>query len=130
MDSLSAVNFYSFLMDGTTDAGRVEDELIAVLHCIKDDNNELIGSVTRFFSVQVPSKADSSGLIQCVGNALRGFGLEPADILDCKKHLEIKGKPIMIGGGTDGASVNIGDQNGMKGKMQEALPWLLLCTPP
>ena len=71
-------------MDGTTNAGRVEDQLIAVLHCIKDDSNELIGSVTRFFSIQVPSKADGSGfLIKCVGNALRGFGLEPADILDC-----------------------------------------------
>ena len=52
MDSLSAVNFYSFLMDGTTDAGRIEDKLIAVLHCIKDDSNELTDSVTRYKFLQ------------------------------------------------------------------------------
>ena len=33
---------------GGTDAGSVEDELIAILHCIKDD-------IRRFFSVQAPS---------------------------------------------------------------------------
>ena len=33
-------------------------------------------------------------------------------------------KPILIGGGTDGASVNISGQNGMKGRMQKELPWL------
>ena len=36
----------------------------------------------------------------------------------------LKGKPILIGGGTDGASVNISGQNGMKGILQRELPWL------
>ena len=31
----------------------------------------------------------------------------------------------MVGAGTDGASVNVGSVNGLKGKMQGALPWLL-----
>lgn len=30
----------------------------------------------------------------------------------------------MVGGGTDGASVNISGQNGMKGKIQRELPWI------
>ena len=33
-------------------------------------------------------------------------------------------KPILVGGGTDGASVNIAEQNGMKGKLQRELPWV------
>ena len=32
--------------------------------------------------------------------------------------------PILVGGGTDGASVNVSEQNGLKGKMQKELPWL------
>ena len=36
--------------------------------------------------------------------------LEKADVLGSR--------PILIGGGTDGASVNIAQQNGMRGKMQ------------
>ena len=32
--------------------------------------------------------------------------------------------PVLVGGSTDGTSVNIGVHNGMKGQMQSALPWL------
>ena len=38
--------------------------------------------------------------------------------------LGVQGKPILIGGGTDGASVNIAKHSGMKGKLQKELPWL------
>ena len=31
--------------------------------------------------------------------------------------LEVQGKPILVGGGTDGAAVNVSDQNGMKGTL-------------
>ena len=34
---LSKSHYFSFLMDGTTDSGRVEDELVVVLHCKQDD---------------------------------------------------------------------------------------------
>lgn len=34
------------------------------------------------------------------------------------------GGPVLVGGGTDGASVNIGIHNGMKGQVQSTLPWL------
>ena len=33
-------------------------------------------------------------------------------------------KPVLIGGGTDGASVNVGIHSGMKNKKQEVIPWL------
>ena len=32
--------------------------------------------------------------------------------------------PVLVGCGTDGASVNVSEQNGMRGKLQAALPWL------
>lgn len=47
------------------------------------------------------------------------------DLLDQAKVLGIEGKPVLVGGGTYGTSVNISEQNGMRGTMQRALPWLL-----
>lgn len=45
-------------MDGSTDAGNVEQELVILLSCKKDDTAEEIKSYTRFFSVAAPEKAD------------------------------------------------------------------------
>ena len=36
----------------------------------------------------------------------------------------LDGMPILIGGGTDGASVNVSEQNGMMGKIQQVRPWM------
>lgn len=63
MEDLSSVHFFSFLMDGSVDVGKVEDELIVILYCMKDNSSEKIRSCTRFFSVQAPSRADAAGLI-------------------------------------------------------------------
>ncbi len=38
--------------------------------------------------------------------------------------LGVQGKPILIGGRTDGTSVNTAEQNGMKGKLQKEFQWL------
>lgn len=40
---------------------------------------------------------------------------------ECFEHREL---PVLVGCGTDGASVNVSHQNGMRGKLQAALPWL------
>ncbi len=120
--SLSTSHFYSFLMDGTTDAGNIEDELIVILYCEKNDAAGEIKSCARYFAVEVPKRADADGLIACLGNALKDLGVE--DVLSKTSVLGAKQKPILIGGGTDGASVCIGEHNGMKGKMQRELSWL------
>ena len=67
-------------------------------------------------------KADADGLIKCLGEGLKVMGI--TDILSSSKVLDVEGHPVLIGGGTDDATVNISDQNGMKGKLQRALPWL------
>ena len=46
------------------------------------------------------------------------------DILDSEECLAVKGHPVLVGIGSDGATVNISDQNGIRGKIQNALPWL------
>ena len=123
VSSLSTAHFYSFLLDGTTDAGNVEDELVVILYCGKDDVVGKIKSCARYFTIEVPKKADAIGLITCLGKALKHLGVD--DVLSKHGVLGAEGKPVLIGGGTDGASVNIGQHNGMKAIMQRELPWLL-----
>ena len=71
---MATFNKASFLMDGSTDAGNVKDEVFVLLHCFKDDKNKEIRSYARFFSVQVPKKADADGLIDCLGSFLQEVG--------------------------------------------------------
>ena len=56
LESLSTSCFYSFLMDGSTDKGNVEDELITILYSIKDTEEEEIGTRARFLSLQEPKR--------------------------------------------------------------------------
>ena len=109
-------------MDGSTDRTKVENELVVVLYCQKDDAKE---SCARYFTVIEPNKADADGLILCLGKALQSMGVE--DILDSGCILGVRGHPVLVGGDTDGASVNISEQNGMRGKLQRIIPWLFSC---
>ena len=122
LHDFSTNSFYSFLMDGSTDSGNVEDELVLVQYCTQDHSAHEIRSCARYLSLQVPTRANADGLIQCLGDALQILGID--NILDCDSVLGVQGQPVLVGGGTDGATVNIADQNGMKGKLQKELPWL------
>ena len=52
LNSLSTTSsFYSFLMDGSTDAGNVEDELVSIQFCVRDDSRQVIRSNTRYLSL-------------------------------------------------------------------------------
>ena len=62
-----------------------------------------------------PKRADADGLIECLGRALRLLGI--TNILN--KASVLDGRPILIGGGTDGASVNVSEQNGMMGNYRK-----------
>ena len=42
MAILCKAHFFSFLMDRSTDAGNVEDEIFVLLHCFKDDTSKEI----------------------------------------------------------------------------------------
>lgn len=121
LDSLSDVRFFSFLMDGSTDAGNKEQELVLVLFCSKDDEAQEIRSCTRYLSVGNPAQSNAEGLIDCLGGALRRLGI---DLHQKDTVVKVRGRPALVGGGTDGASVNIGLHNGMKAQMQSKFPWL------
>ena len=98
-ECLSLLNYVSFLMDGTTDAGRVEDELIIIVYCLKDENVKEIRSCTRIISVEAPKKVEATGLIKCLENGLQVIGMEGGCLHDSVKMLANAGKPILIGWG-------------------------------
>lgn len=69
-------------------------------------------SCCRFLAIVEPTKADADGLIESLGRALKLLGIE--NVSDKAGDR----KPILVGGGTDGASVNIAEHKGRKGKLQ------------
>jgi hypothetical protein len=79
-----------------------------------------ITSRARYWSVHSPGKADAASLLLCIADALKFLGIE--NILDKEQVLGVEGRPLLVGAGTDGASVNSGEQTGLKGQMQHALP--------
>ena len=69
-------HFFSFLMDGSTDAGNIEDELIAVMYCFVDKEVQEMRYCVRYLSVKEPAKADARGLIACLCDAMKDIGLD------------------------------------------------------
>ena len=74
--SLSSQHFYSILMDGSTDKGRVENELFVILFSKKDDVMEEVKTCARFLCVLEPSRADADGLIDCLDTASTCMDIE------------------------------------------------------
>ena len=120
--SLASCHFFSVLMDGSTDKGRVENELFVIVFCKRDDTLQEIRTCARCFCVLEPTKADAHGLVECLSRALNSMGIE--NLLERECVLSACDLPVLVGCGSDGASVNLSDQNGMRGKLQAALPWL------
>ena len=58
----------------------------------------------------------------CLGDALKLLGVN--NVLDMDKVIGVEEKPVLVGGVTDGAAVNVGEHSGLKGQLQRALPWL------
>ena len=54
--TLSKAHFFSFLMDGSMDAGNVQDKIFILLHCFKDDKGEETLSYAIFFQYKCPRK--------------------------------------------------------------------------
>ena len=109
----SELHFFSFLIDGTTDAGNVEDEMIVLQFCCKDDGAKEVRSCARYFSIFNPDKGDTDGLVDGVKKPLEKL----VDITDClDKSLVLGTTPTLVGCGTDGASVNVGQHKSVKAK--------------
>ena len=115
MKQLKSVNFFSLLLDGTTDTENVENELILVMLFDIEGVDEKVVTQRQLLKVCVPSSGTAESLFHAVTDALRVIGVESISLEDCKKKL--------IGIATDGASSNIAKQ-GLKGLVESKVPWI------
>ena len=83
-------------------------ELIVLVYCYKDEANEELTARIRYLSLHSPQKADASGLLLCVGEDVKLLGVE--NVQDKDNVLGVEGKPVLVGVGTDGATVNVGSK--------------------
>ncbi len=114
-------------MDGSTDRGRVENELFVIVFGKRDNTLQEIRTCARYLCVLEPVKADADGLVECLGRAVKPLGIDNLLERECVlgvRDVGVHRLPVLVGCGTDGASANISGQNGMRGKLQAALPWL------
>ena len=95
LQAFITVQFLQLLMDGSTDKAKVENELIVLLYCSKDDEAEEMNTCARYFTVLEPAKADGDGLVQCLGKALQSMGIE--DLVDRASVLGVKEHTILVG---------------------------------
>ncbi len=122
LGDLRQKKFYSFSMDGSTDAARIEQELIIIHSAFKDDFQEKIKSLARFFSVASVKSANASGLLTCASHCLSDLGVTN---LSEQNLSDVGINPVLVGCGTDGASVNVGGVMGLKGLIQHNNTWIM-----
>ena len=99
------------MIDGSTDAGRIDDELVMVQYCALDGDTQEVRSVSCFLSVKyLDCNADE--LIQCLQRSLEKLGV--VDVYHAENVVATDA--VLVEVSIDGVSVNISKINGMKGK--------------
>ena len=114
VEKLTKAQFFSILMDGSTDTGNIDDEMFLVLWCDVDHEDQMVHTNMSYFAVDRPKKVDAQGLFNCLESSLSRLGIQAVDAEQCK---------LLIGIGTDGASANVA-AGGLKGLVEKQVPWL------
>ena len=112
--TLSKAMFFSLMMDGSTDSSNADNELLLVLWCDIDDEDERIHTRISYLSVHKPPHTTAAGLFQSLEYGLQCLGIQSVSKEECSK---------LVGLATDGASANIA-ANGLKGLVEKELDWI------
>ncbi len=107
--------FFSLLLDGSTETGNIDNELLLVVRCERDGSDEKVHMRMEYFTVVRPHSVTAQGLIKVLESGLQGLGIKEISAEECKKLVVI---------GTDGASANMAAR-GLKGLVEGRLPWVL-----
>ena len=62
-------------MDGSTYAGKLEQELVVILTCWQDDMTRKMRSSTRYLHVITPASGDADGLVKTLSECLSSLGI-------------------------------------------------------
>ena len=105
--TFNEVHFLAMMMDGSTDKAIIEQEIVYARYATKGVVKE------QFVSLQHVEKADAPGLVQALDRAM----------VNCAGQREWRQKVVSIG--TDGASVNMGKNNGVIQRLRNDIPYLV-----
>ena len=113
-NELTKANFFSLLLDGSTDCSNVENVMFLAVYCDTNASDEKVHSKMTYLTVDRPSSATGEGLFASLEKVLCDLGFPFLDTDACRK---------LIGVGTDGASANIAGR-GLKGLVETKLDWI------
>ena len=114
VDALAKADFFSVLLDGPSDKGNCDNELVLVVWCDINGKDEQIHTRMSFLKVFQPDSVTGTGLLKVVECALQTLGILGFDDACCHK---------LVGMATDGAAANIAD-GGLKGLVEQKVPWI------
>ena len=114
LQTLAKANFFSLLMDGSTDTGNIDNEILLVVWCDPDGSDEKVHTRMDFLTVSRPQSVTARGLFQVLEGCLQGLGIQEVSPDECQK---------LVGVGTDGAAANIA-ASGLKGLVEGRLGWV------
>ena len=112
--TLQSAKFFSLLMDGSTDAGNIDNDLLLVVWFDKEGVGENVCTHSSYFKVNRPSSVSAEGLFQVLADTLQSLGITVVSREEAAK---------LVGIGTDGAAANVAGA-GLKGLVEDQLPWV------
>lgn len=112
--NLQKAKFFSLLLDGSTDAANVDNELLLAVWFDKDGTGEKVCTRTNYLRISRPSTVSAMGIFNILQAAVQGLGIPAISGEECTR---------LVGIGTDGAAANIASA-GLKGLVEKELPWL------
>ncbi len=114
VETLHKANFFSLLLDGSTDVGNVDNELLLVVWFDREVVDENVCTKTSYFKMSRPSTVTAEGLFEVLESALQTLGIPAITGESCAK---------LVGIGTDGASTNMAAR-GLKGLVEDKVSWV------
>ena len=110
---LEAADFFSVMIDGSTDRADIERELIFI-RFIKDGYPKM-----AYLRVEALRHATADGVMDALNEAFSLFGFDAATW-----------KQKLVGFGADGAAVNMGRTHSVSTMLRQAAPWIVVihCT--
>jgi len=111
---LEKAKFFSLLLDGSTDADNVDNELLLVVWFDKDGVGEMVFTRTSYLCISKPATATALGIFDVIQAAVHKLGIPAINEEHCTK---------LVGIGTNGAAANIAGA-GLKGLVEKELPWI------
>ena len=114
MKRLGDASFFSLLLDGSTDKGNIDNELVLIMWCDINGSDEKIHTRSDYFTTVRPQSVTAEGLFKVLENGLHCLGINKISAEKCHR---------LVGIGTDGASANVGGR-GLKGLVEMHIPWI------